>query len=297
MKTSFTSNPVNSKDALELGGLNFNVTKLPIQTTSGGALIPDNYATWRTDKIGSPEGYLGVVGNTYKPIQNSDCLGLFDSIFSKEELVYTEAGYTNNGNKVWLKTKLPDTISLQGDEIEKYIVLSNSHDGTSGLNVKFLTVRLVCTNGLTASVLDAKSSINIRHSSNAKQKIDEAYKVLNIAKSTFKQWEENISKLSQIKISPQDLDLYYNRVLKIKDVKDASTRVMNTKETFNELFHNGIGVELNGGTVWTAINSITEYTDHHRNYKNNQKDYGTLFGSGDVLKTQASLVAQEMFLI
>lgn len=301
MKTNFKNtvgNLVTSNEALELAGLNFNVAKIPMQSTSGGIQIPDKFATWRTDKIGSPDGYLGVVGNSYKPIQNSDALSFFDSIMSKEEMVYDEAGFTNNGSRVWLRAKLPNSIVINGnDELDEYVVLSNSHDGTSSLEIKFVCVRLVCTNGLTVTTASGRAGMKIRHCSNAKSKIDEAYKVLNLAKSTFKVWEEKISTLSNIEIKPQDLDRYYNQVLNIKDVEKASTRVLNTKDLLNELFVGGMGVELSGGSVWTALNSVTEYVDHHRNYKNGEKDYGTLFGSGDVLKSRASKIAEEMFVL
>jgi len=297
MRIQFKEQAVTSAQALELGGLNFGVSKVPLQSTAGGIVLPDAYATWRTDKIGSADGYLGVVGNSYKVIQNNDSLSFFDSILSREEMSFTEAGYKGNGERVWLKAKMPDTMNINGnDVIEEYIVLSNSHDGSSTLSIKFVALRLVCTNGMTAFVDSGRQGLNIRHCSNAKDKIQEAYKILGLAKSTFKKWEENISRLSNIQIKPQDLDVYYNRVLGVKVLEDASTRVLNTKDVLNDLFQNGMGAELSGGSVWNAINSVTEYVDHHKTYKNGHDDYAKLFGSGDILKTKSYTVAEEMFL-
>lgn len=300
MKTTFKDNPVNAKDALEKSGLNFKVTKMELKTIIGGQQIPDKFATWRTDKIQSSDGYLGCVGNNYKIIQNEESLNFFDSVMSREELCYTEAGYVNNGNKVWLKCKLPDTMKINAnggtDEIEKHILLANSHDGTSSLSIRFTTLRLICTNGMTAEVKDKKASVSIRHCSNSDDKLKDAYRIMNLAKSSFKVWEEKINKIANIKIGSYDLGRYYDVVLDIKDRKEASTKVLNTKKVLEHLFRSGVGHELSGGTVWGAINSVTEYIDHYKNFKNQEKDYGILFGTGDTLKLKAQYVAEEMFL-
>jgi hypothetical protein len=91
-----------SAEALRFAGLNYEVTKEPLFTTffnSDGLahdytkLVPSHYATVRSDT----GAVLGVVGEDYEVIQNTDAFSFFDSIVGGDGILYETAGALGRG--------------------------------------------------------------------------------------------------------------------------------------------------------------------------------------------------------
>src|SRR5689334_622742 len=65
----------SSEVVIKEAGLDFNVSTEPLQT-KGGIIVPNFFATVRQDT----KAVLGVVGNRYTPLQNSDAFKFIDSV-------------------------------------------------------------------------------------------------------------------------------------------------------------------------------------------------------------------------
>lgn len=285
-----------AEEALATAGLNFTTTKIEVKSL--GQTLHEKYAMWRTDKLANPKGYLGMVGKGYHPIQNVDAMSFFDNIVAKDEAIYHSAGLIGNGERVWLLAKLPGRMKINNkDLIDKYVLIINSHNGLSSLLVKFTTVRLVCNNSLNIAINDkSQREVRIKHRSSADEKIKNAHKIMGIAQDAFHSWETKIKKLAKINISGKELHKYFDKVLDIQKSKKISTKLIHRKELLDKLFKEGAGADISGGTVWGALNAVTEYNDHFKNYKNGKNVHGIWFGSGDRMKIRAERVAEEMFL-
>jgi hypothetical protein len=62
----------------------------------------------------------------------------------------------------------------KNDEIEKYILLSNAHDGSQALRIGFTPIRVVCNNTLTAAHNShASQLIRLNHKGNIVQTLSE----------------------------------------------------------------------------------------------------------------------------
>ena len=72
---------------------------------------------------------LGVVGPTYRPLQNTEAFDFFDPIIGQEQALFETAGSLGNGERVWVLAKAPGEIRVAGDDCcSKYLLLSNSHN-------------------------------------------------------------------------------------------------------------------------------------------------------------------------
>src|SRR2546422_133870 len=136
---------------IKAAGLDWGVAKIPIRTDDPGALpIPDRMVIVRTDlALDDPRRILGVVGAEYEPLQNWEAFGFFDRIVDRNEAIYETAGAIDDGRRIWLLAKLPKLIQVvEGDNVQPYVLLANSHDGTLMVHIKFTPIRVVCQNTL-----------------------------------------------------------------------------------------------------------------------------------------------------
>ncbi len=72
---------------------------------------------------------LGVVSDEYVVVQNRDCFAFLASLLGSE-LIFETAGSLWGGKQVFITARLPDHITVGGDEILPYVVLSAWHTGT-----------------------------------------------------------------------------------------------------------------------------------------------------------------------
>lgn len=196
-----------SEEAIKFAGLDYEVIKAPLFTQGRGMairdggeivpnniVIPNNFATLRTDTNTA----LGVVGNDYHIIQNKEAFSFFDSIVDGSgQIRYETAGALGNGERIFITAKLPEPIRVgNGDDItEKYLFFTTSHDGSGSTTVAFTPIRIVCQNTLNASLRNMSNVVRIKHTSGAKQRLDDAHKVMGLAnrlsdemEGIFNQW-------------------------------------------------------------------------------------------------------------
>ena len=180
---------MTSKEAIILGGLNFEVSKRPLFIQSNLISfeqakehsivsrniindntifysklvgIEDKFATVRDD-LNLP---LGIVGSRYEIIQNQEAFDFFDSIVGEKYADYETVGCLNGGGTIFITAKLKEEMIINKDNIDKYLLLTMSHDGTSSIQVMFTPIRVVCNNTLTLA-LGGKNRVTIRHTKSA----------------------------------------------------------------------------------------------------------------------------------
>jgi len=283
-------NAVTSREAIELARLDYQVklTDIYVKTEQGEIIVDGKKATIRTANY----QVLGVVGNRYNIVQNIEAFEFFDSVVKTGEAIYHSAGALGNGERIWILAKLPnDIIVFDRDIVNKYLLLTNSHDGASALKMYFTPIRVVCQNTLNASLTHAKDGISIRHTASVKSKIEEARRILGLALNFYEKFESNVKLLATRNMTSQEIDEYFDRVLGIKENQEVSTRTENVKKELKYLqkFGKGNNVEGIKNTAWTVYNAVTEYVDYYRTVKGGLKNRinSIVLGSGARLKEKA----------
>ena len=280
-----------SAEALKYAGLDYKVEKRRLFTYDndnqfGNAdllipklEVPHFYATVRTDT----EAILGVVGKDYQIVQNVDAFSFFDAIVGDAGIQYETAGALGKGERIFITAKLPNYIQVgKSDLIEQYLFLTTSHDGLGSITAAFTPVRIVCCNTLNAALKNNSHSIKIRHTHNAKERLEQAHKVMGITNllagqldALFNKWAKvqitdgEVKKLIQLAMAPnkevlQNIQMGKEDALStcFKNICDHAFAYAMTNPTQQG--------ETTKGTLFGAYNAVTGYFQNVRRYKSEE---------------------------
>jgi phage/plasmid-like protein (TIGR03299 family) len=260
---------MTAAECLTQAGLDWKVTKEPLQT-AGGIVVPNAFASKRSDT----NAILGVVGNQYTALQNSEAFSYMDAITQDHgSAKYETAGALGNGERVWLQVSVEGDISIKGkgkdsdggDKLQRYILMANSHDGSSPLLIATTIVRVVCQNTLTAAIKSAEDMFRVRHTKGLGNKVTSAREALGVINKSYEELEAKLQTLANIKVSDKAFEGYIASLGFDTDALKGKGKgsVDDLKALFNG---GGMGSTLSTakGTAWGALNAITEYVDHTR---------------------------------
>ncbi|WP_118975764.1 DUF932 domain-containing protein [Taibaiella koreensis] len=297
-----------SAEAMQLAGLDYEVIKTPLYTkndriaisSSGETIwgeeieVPAAYATLRTDN----NNVLGVVGKDYEIVQNRDAFSFFDSIVGSGKGVrYETAGALGKGERIFITAKLDDDIKVgSNDYIGKYLFLTTSHDGSGSITAAFTPIRIVCANTLSAALGKMTGAVRIRHTANAKERLENAHKIMGIAcdmgeqlETIFNQWakvritDNEVKKLIQLALAPNK-EVYNS--LSIGEETELSTKFKNTCDDVFEyaMTSDTQLLETTKGTVFGAYNAVTGYFQNVCEYDNSEAKVKSILLGGNAQK-------------
>ena len=284
-------NVATSAEAIVASGLNWNVEKRKIYVMNNEKAIeiPRKFATVRADN----NEVLGVVGNVYTALQNKDAFSFFDAIVGVKEAMYHTAGSLGKGERVWILAKLPGYVEVAKDDIvDKYVLLANSHDGTSAIEMMWTPIRVVCQNTLNFAMqgADRSTKVSLRHTMSVGSRIEDVRKQLGIVNYQYQMFGDVAKKMVGKQITQPQYTEYLEKIgLVVRDEKGKlSTRSQNNYDTLVGLYEHGKGNDAKAvaGTLWSAMNAVVEYVDYVRGGDKNRTK-SILYGSGADVKQKA----------
>lgn len=285
--------PATAAEAIEAAGLGFIVQTIGLRTEGSDLPVPGHFATVRTDT----NDVLGVVGSKYVPIQNKDAFTTFDSLVGEGETIYHTAGALGKGERIWILAKLPDYIRVNGnDVVEKFLLLTNSHDGSGAVRVKLTPIRVVCENTLAMALSGIEDEVRIWHIAHADEKLKKAHEILGLTNKLYSELEHIFNCMSAKKMTQAATEEYMKNIFPINPQSNGQSRMHAVQERVLELVETGRGAETTKGTLWGAFNAVTEYVDHCRlaNATDSNRLKSIWFGSGERIKKEAFKVAVDM---
>jgi phage/plasmid-like protein (TIGR03299 family) len=269
----YVSEAMTSEQAIELGGLNYEVEKRPLFAPAWeGTYVeaPGFYANVRTDN----NEILGVVKGRYRIVQNKDAFGFFDTIIDKGEAIFETAGALGRGERIFVTAKLPDDMLVRGEKVEKYIMLTNSHDGSTTIIAGFTPIRVVCNNTLTAALKNLDNKVSISHTASAESRLREASRVMGIASKYMDEVNMAFESMTTRRLTDLELKHYIETVMKSatkeeESDKDASTRMKNLVDQVYSftITHPTQTTEAAYRTLWGAYNGISGFYNFLKDYK------------------------------
>ena len=273
---------LTAREALTKAHLTWNVESRTVSVNGIELPLTDYQGMCRNDN----GVCLGIVKGRYTPIQNAEAFDFFDSICGQGEAIYDTAGSLRGGKQVWLLAKVDGDQKICGDTYRTYALLLTSHDGSQATQVNWVTERVVCANTLSIAMSGAENVIKIRHTSNWKEKADQAARTLMAGQKYFASVGEALSTLGDKLLTPEQMAEFSKVLVPAKDEKDVPTRTQNIRAELNRLFDRGAG--NHGASRYDALQAVTDYADHSQTIRGeNTRLESTLLGSGALLKQRA----------
>lgn len=274
---------------------------------------PNAFGTYRTD-TNTP---LGLVKDKYEIVQNVDAFNFFDQAIGGDKAVWDRAGKFGYGNKIFVTAKLPVTTNVNGDQIDNYLVFSNSHDGSSAVTILITPVRVICNNMLNGALMQNDCYIRLKHTKTVNERLELGARVLKIACQHALDARELYKALADKKMSDEDVMQYMcklkltkdemqrlmsydpahgferviNREARVLEAAEISTRKANLLNSMFDYYNDGVGQKHIYGTAWGAYNAITGYMCNATAYTKEQRMDSLTWGTASRLSSNALSLA------
>lgn len=298
-------------------GLNWEAEKRQLHRMvigSDGASLMQPANAWEVVRKSDGKVLADMVGERYTILQNVEAFGWFQQWLDAKEAALHTGGALFGGSRIWALAKLArDPMEIAaGDVVEKYVLLSHSHDGSLAIRVGFTPIRVVCWNTLSmAHKADASKLIRLKHSKNVHQNLDNLRDVMNLVNAEFEATAEQYRALQKKTINQNDLRKYVKLVFKIdakdEDIWTGGDRSKEMKEIVSERQKNildeviklcevGKGNNLPSvrGTLWSAYNGVTEYLSYVNGRNEDNRLNSLWFGQNANFNKEALAIAVQM---
>ena len=247
-----------SADALVCAGLNWEILQKDVYTADGSLI--DGY---KVNIRNSDNAMLGIVSERYKVVQNEDAFRFTDDLLGAG-VTYETAGSLQGGRKVWMLAKMPQRYIIGGDEIAPYMVIMNSHDGSSGIKVAMTPIRVVCQNTLNLALNNAKRIWTTKHTENVMNRVHEARETLMLAEAYMGGLGHEIDALSKIKLTDKRVMDFMQEFFPATEDMSEITKKNNLRllEDMKRRYWEAPDLANIGKNGYRFVNAVSDFATH-----------------------------------
>jgi phage/plasmid-like protein (TIGR03299 family) len=249
------------------------VVPVYVQAPDGETYVPveAKKATARISPHTGEYEALAVVGNRYVPVQNREVLERAVAVVgaSDGDAIIDTLGVLDGGRRFFSSIDLGSlVIDPRGaaDKIARYLLVYNSHDGTTPITYANTDIRAVCANTVKMGLDSAQSTFKVKHYQGFSARMEEAQEVLRLSTEWAKEFKEMAERMMSIPMTPGRLDRVIDAAFPA-DKAVTDRQIANRSQIVSSIYgiygspKNALAVGTNG---WAAWNSVVEYLDHHR---------------------------------
>jgi len=259
-------------EALKLGGIDWLVRAERAMWCNKNKPLGEQYEEVPNCMVNirnTDDKVLGTVTDRYKICQNAEAFDFTDHIIGKEGGAHFHtAGALYGGRVVWVLAKM-DKVSLLGDNVEPYLLFSNSHDASTGIRVCLTPIRVVCNNTLTMAVSGSRRMWSTTHTGDLKAKLAEAQETLRHVK-------DYMEKMPEVATAMYESNIYADEVPKILEAlfpepipkpgevvsEQTLVNIMAARQDVFNIYVNAEDIQKFNGTSWGMYNAISDYAMH-----------------------------------
>lgn len=248
----------DSETALRMAGLDWNVLQKDVYTKEG-FYIPGYKLNYRDTDFQQ----LGIVTDRYKVVQNMDAFRFTDELLGAG-VKYETAGALQGGRRTWILARLPEQYIIAGDKITPYLLVMNSHDGTSSIKVCMTPVRVVCSNTLNLAVRSAKRMWQTKHTENIMDRMDDAKETLFFAHGYMSELGKTIDELNRIKLTDKKvmeyMQTFFPDTAELSDIQRKNNRKL--LEDMKRRYFDAPDLKHMGKNAYRFINAVSDFATH-----------------------------------
>jgi len=255
---------LSSEEALEKSELDWTVMQRPIMTA-----VYDPIPGYKANIRDTDNRVLGVVTDRYKIVQNHEAFSFVDGLLG-EGVRFETAGSLYEGRKVWMLAKLPNRYNMNGEEIEPYLVFTNSHDGNSSIRVACTPIRVVCQNTLNLALNTAKRIWSTVHVGDLAAKMGEAHNTLRLAETYMGKLGDEFARLSQTSLSDTKVIEYIEMLLPMDDdPSDIHKRnIEHIREDLRIRYFDAPDLSHVGRNAYRFVCAVSDFATHAEPLRN-----------------------------
>jgi phage/plasmid-like protein (TIGR03299 family) len=230
----------------------------------------DSRATVRINHDGTFDG-LSTVGTRFTIQQNREVMDRALDVVGAAggDAVVDTCGVLDGGREFFASIDLGslviDPLGVN-DQIQRYLLVRNGHNGKTPITFANTSIRAVCKNTVMVGLSSAKSVFTARHTRNADFAMEEARTILGMSVEWSKAFSATAEKLLSIDIDGKDFDRVLQNVFPLKN--DETNRQKKNREyvwqAVKGIYLNSNNSATYGQNGWSMLNAVVEYLDHYR---------------------------------
>ncbi|GIW95182.1 MAG: hypothetical protein KatS3mg110_3223 [Pirellulaceae bacterium] len=275
---------MSSEEAIKAAQLDWIVELAPLKASWNNVdrKVTNAFATVRTDT----GDVLGIVSHKYKVVQNYEAFCFLDSLVEEGQMTYESAFSLKGGKKVVLLARLPSVDQIVPDDLlQRYLLLSLSHDGSSGILFGPTSVRVVCANTYALALQEGyirdigrflprdirgTQTLSVRHMGNVADKLHNAKLLLRAVNVMLDDFAGLARRLAQYRLTDEQfrhfLDVMCPKLPPYDPdyTQQRAREIEATRASIHRLFYecdrqNLAGIER---SAWAAFCAVAEHIDH-----------------------------------
>jgi phage/plasmid-like protein (TIGR03299 family) len=250
---------------------------------------PEQKVLYRSDT----RAPLSVVSKRFKVVQPAEILEFYRDLTEIGGYEMETAGVLKDGRKLWALARTGQSVTLKGgDKVNGYLLLASACDGTLATTAQFTSVRVVCNNTLTVTLRDGTGAVKVPHRSEFDAQA--VKQQLGIAVTPWSSFSDHIKELANCRVAKKAVEDFLTKVFAYSHSDTSPYGSAFNERAVQKVLGlyagqgKGSGLSSAKGTAWGLLNSVTEYTDHHRRSRSSDhRRDAAWFGQGATLKQRA----------
>lgn len=267
----------NLEEVIKLSGLDYVVEKVKSYDEDGEEI--GSYHTRYFDKDGIKHNLGAGLKEQYTVLQNYEAFDFLDTILNKDVKVEC-AGTTDGGKKSFICVHT-DAIKVLDENIDPYLVIQNSADGSGSVKIILTPIRVFCSNCMTRASKEAQSTFTIKHSKSVHDRLYIAHDILLANTNYLNRYKEYIEDMATIHFNRrQFVDKLVPFILQQMGLLDIDGKPIEKKRNANivEVYREQLLAEWSAedtknqeNTLVNAYNALTAFESHVRPMRNADK--------------------------